>query len=103
MTTDAGPAPRHPLRVALPPTFYDDHVGRGLPSGKEVARTTGRVTVELDEDSYLDLLSDAQFYIDMGVAEFGRESLGLITSARASLVALRRAVAAERSEKLGHE
>lgn len=93
MTADAGPEPGHTVRVSLPPAFYDDHVSRGLPSGQEVARTQRRVLVELDEDGQRDLLEDAEFYVDMGVAEFGREMLGLITSARATVVALRRAEA----------
>jgi hypothetical protein len=91
MTADADPEPGHTVRVSLPPAFYDDHVGRGLPSGQELTRTTGRVSVELDQDSYRDLLEDAELYVDMGVAEFGREMLGLIASARATVVALRRA------------
>jgi hypothetical protein len=93
MTADAGPEPGHTVRVSLPPAFHDDHVSRGLPSGQEVARTQRRVSVDLDEDGHRDLLEDAEFYVDMGVAEFGREMLGLIASARATIVALRRAVA----------
>ncbi|MBX9642052.1 MAG: hypothetical protein K2X97_20715 [Mycobacteriaceae bacterium] len=93
MTADAGPEPDHTVRVSLPPAFYDDHMSRGLPSGQEVARTHRRVLVELDEDGHRDLLEDAELYVDMGVAEFGREMLGLIASARATVVALRRAEA----------
>ena len=93
MTVDIGHGPTRSLQVALPPAFYDDHVSRGLPSGQEVERNARRVTVELDAASYQDLLDDAQFNIDMGVAEFGRELLGLIASARATVLALHKAAA----------
>jgi len=102
VTVDDGHGSARPLRVALPPAFYDDHVSRGLPSGQEVERNARRVTVELDAASYQDLLDDAQFYIDMGVAEFGRELLGLIASARATVIVLRRAVA-DRGEPRHHD
>ena len=39
-------------------------------------------------ESFTDLLADAEFYVDMGVSEFGKEFIGLISSARATVKAL---------------
>ena len=75
-------------RMVVPARFYDDHYGRDLPSGVEVSRSGSKVTVDLDDEAYTDLLADAKFYVDMGVAEFGPGLLGLISSARATVRAL---------------
>jgi hypothetical protein len=69
------------ISVTLPPRFYDDHVGRGYPPGREIARNRKGVRVQMTDEDIEALRADAQFYVDMGVAEFGRENLGLIRSA----------------------
>lgn len=48
----------------LPAKFYDDHVSRDLEAGKEIRRKARRVVVELDRDSYDELLNDAEYYSD---------------------------------------
>ncbi len=49
------------------PTFWWDHVSRGLAS-EEVVRSAGRfcVYVELDDEQYDELLADAVFYAEDG-------------------------------------
>lgn len=74
------------IRVCVPARFYDDHLGRGLPSGVEVSRSSRGVVVELDRNGFIDLRSDAEFYWSGGVAEFGRDMFGLIRSAAAGAV-----------------
>lgn len=69
------------ISITVPPRFYDDHVGRGFPPGREIARNRKGVRVQMTDDDLEALRADAQFYVDMGVAEFGRENLGLIRSA----------------------
>lgn len=69
---------------STPPRFYDDHVSRDLPGGKIVKRTERLVTVELTDDEAAELLSDAAYYVAAGTDVFGTDSLGLISSARAT-------------------
>jgi hypothetical protein len=81
-----------PIRLIVPARFYDDHLGRDLPSGSELRRSRAGVTVDLDREGWDDLLDDAQFYVDMGVSEFGSGCLGLISSARATVLRMQRAI-----------
>jgi hypothetical protein len=71
--------------VWLPERFYDDHVGRGLPSGTELQRGSRGVLVQLDPESARDLRDDAALYVELGTAELGSDMLGLVSSARAML------------------
>lgn len=71
--------------IRLPRRFYDDHVLRDLPAGEVVKETTTTVTVALDPTAEHDLLEDARFYVDMGTRELGRDMLGLVASARATI------------------
>ncbi len=68
----------------LPDAFWSDHVARDLPGGRIQKIGSGRVTVELDEAAYRELLSDASHYAkEMGRAGF--EGQGLIASAQATM------------------
>ena len=58
MTTTSTPT----VTVDLPPSFYDDHVGRDLPAGTELKRTKRYVRVEMDRATYEEMLSDARHY-----------------------------------------
>lgn len=72
----------------LPPAFYFDHVRRDLPGGTIVKQANSYVVVELTDDECSELLSDAKFYAEAGVQEFGFECAGLVRSAKATVKAL---------------
>lgn len=71
----------------LPPTFYHDHRSRDLPeegTSTVVRETKTAVFVEMDGAAYRDLLSDAEYYSDPGIArDMGMP--GLAASARATV------------------
>lgn len=71
----------------LPPTFYDDHVSRDLPSGEEVRRTKSHVFVNLTDEERAELLSDARHYASPSMG-FSADYPGLVASARATIKAL---------------
>jgi hypothetical protein len=75
------------MEKRLPPRFYWDHVSRDLPAGKVVSETQRYVRVELTQDDYEELLSDAKHYA-YSMAVGGFEDRGLIASARATVKAL---------------
>ena len=82
----------HTVRVDLPQTFYDDHVGRDLDGGTEVKRLARKVRVDLDQDAYDEILSDAKHYAggameDMYLDDFVTAS-AIIRSAKATAKAL---------------
>ena len=72
----------------LPRRFYDDHVYRDFWGGQVIALTKQTVTVELDRETYDELLSDAKFYAQMGAGEFDRHYSGVVKSAVATVGAL---------------
>lgn len=84
--------------VKIPKRFIDDHAARALivdADNNEIAFDTVVVrtlkkhyVVTLTEAQAYELLSDAHFYVDGGVREFGWEMGGLIASARATYDAL---------------
>lgn len=73
------------ITLRVPPTFFDDHVDRcGLePESRIVRKTKDHWVVELVAADVADLYSDAVHYHESGVQAYGRESLGLVSSARA--------------------
>ena len=74
----------------VPREFYDDHVRRDCgQSGVLVGALRSTVIIDLDITAYVDLLSDADFYVDMGVKEFGSDYASLVASARSTLKILR--------------
>lgn len=67
--------------------FYDDHVARDLPAGRIVRETKTTITVELDEEAFDDLLSDAFHYTSLDT--YGDRFLaGLRSSARSTYALL---------------
>jgi len=78
------------VTIDLPPLFYDDHVGRGLLTGRVVKRLTRNTRVELDAAAYDDLRVDAQYYVEMA-EEFNLTVPNVVISARATLRALDKA------------
>jgi hypothetical protein len=77
----------------VPQRFYQDHLSRDLGTGKIVAESGNYFIVELDESSYYELLSDAEFYSDSSyvVSQMGNGYLGLSKSAQATVRALEKA------------
>ena len=80
----------------LPKRFIDDHLSRtdqacwdGFDWDANVRETKTAYRITLTDDQASELLSDAEFYADMGVKEYGPEFLGLISSARATAKRLR--------------
>lgn len=70
--------------------FYDDHVERALPGGRLLRATKLIVTVELDGEEYLELLSDARYYAtEMTGAGYGDS--GMVASAGSVVRALEKA------------
>jgi hypothetical protein len=68
----------------LPALFWYDHLARDLPAGAKIHETKRYVYVELDRETYDELVSDSRHYAyEMGSAGF--EGHGLIASARATL------------------
>lgn len=74
----------------VPQRFFDDHVERDCSrTSRIVGEEDGLYLVEMDGDGWSDLESDADYYVSMGVSELGREYMGLVSSARATLKRLR--------------
>ena len=87
---------------AVPKRFWEDHIDRGCRCADRPAcpdrnrhqaetewRTKdGRYLVNLTAGDANELASDADYYASQGVAVFGREALGLVHSARATLARL---------------
>ena len=67
--------------------FYGEGVWESHDRGTETWTRKG-VTVSMTDEQASELLADAKFYVDMGVAEFGRDYAGLIASARATVKSL---------------
>lgn len=81
----------------LPKRFVEDHYGRfndqpmweGLTLASVAVETKTSYRITLTDEQASNLLSDAEFYVSMGVSEFGPEYLGLIRSAAATAKRLR--------------
>ena len=50
-------------QLTLAPTFYDDHVSRGLPAGVEIRRTQRGVTIMADLAVIREIRSDARHHV----------------------------------------
>lgn len=78
------------MRIELPKQFWNDHSNRNLPSGQllEVRKTT--VVIEVTVEELNEILDDARFYSDSNyvISEMGREYIGLVSSARATVRAI---------------
>ena len=78
--------------VKVPKVFYIDHRERDLDAGTVIHETARHFTVEADLADLAEMLSDAEHYAWLGTAELGQESFGLVSSARATAKAIRKAV-----------
>jgi hypothetical protein len=79
--------------VSIPRAFYADHMHRDLPGGVIEDWSATRFNVRMDMETLDELLSDAEFYSEC-VRDMGRDYIGLQSSARATVKALRSAKAA---------
>lgn len=73
--------------VRLPRAFYWDHVSRDLPSGLVVRDCQKHVVVEITEEDWTELRSDAEHYAH-SMADGGFDDAGLCQSAFWTVVAL---------------
>jgi hypothetical protein len=74
--------------VTLPLKFWTDHKNRGCSeSSIELKRNKVYVTVQLDEESWDDIYSDAEFYatFESNDPESEADMIALIPSAKATL------------------
>ena len=77
------------LTYRIPKQFLLDHMSRALIERDPVVKILSKhFVVSLTKAEYDELLDDARFYVDMGVAEFGWEYAWLVSSARATVAAL---------------
>ena len=68
----------------LPATFWYDHLSRDLPAGEKIRETKREVVIEVDRETYDELVSDSRHYA-YDMAPGGFDGYGLIASARATL------------------
>lgn len=74
----------------LPKAFASDHWGRDCGTTDEIVRETKtHYYVKMDEAGYSDMESDADYYVCCG-GDMGWEYQGLVSSASATLAALRK-------------
>lgn len=74
----------------LPKAFASDHWGRDCGETDEIVRETkSHYYVKMDADGWGDMESDADYYVCCG-SDMGWDYQGLVSSARATLAALRK-------------
>jgi hypothetical protein len=82
------------IEFTAPERFWQDHIDRSnnpeALEEAEVRATSKGIVVRLTEDQLGELDSDAEFYAYMGVAEFGFEYAGLISSAKATVARIKK-------------
>ena len=79
------------LTVKVPKRFYDDHVSRDLLAGNVLRSSGAYYVVEMDDETFKDLMSDADYYATMPPGEMDSSYRGLIQSAQATVRALKAA------------
>lgn len=85
--------------IKVPKTFFWDHIDRGCMEDPNkgydeyiVKSTSKGIVVRLSEADVRELHSDAYHYQCIGVSELGWEFAGLVSSARATVNAIRKQV-----------
>lgn len=87
--------------IRIPPRFYQDHRSRECgQSGVIVKRTKTYYIVELDQEAWDDLYSDADYYgADNSDGWFDGDGMrGIISSARATLKVMKQHIEKEEKE-----
>lgn len=83
------------IKLTLPRKFYEDHVERELPHGYVIAAHKYTVVVMMTRAEITELLSDADYYADAGIAaEMGMRDIA--QSAKRTIDAIGRHIAIER-------
>ena len=88
--------------VKVPRVFFEDHSSRCLSRSVET-RSTSRGVVDLEGREVADLLSDADYWSTEWVGYDSPSALGLGSSARATVKAIRRQFDAETLEQFNRE
>lgn len=75
------------VTLQIPAKFWDDHhIGRGCSETAIVIKENKQlVTVELDDEAWGDLYSDASYYAEQDGSVWASDFRGLISSAKATL------------------
>lgn len=81
------------IAFIAPIAFWEDHINRSDDPDAlreaEVARLKNGMAVLLTAEQLDELESDADFYAEMGVSEFGWDYAGVVSSARATIKRIR--------------
>lgn len=80
--------------VRVPWRFFTDHEERGLDTPEVVRKTTAGAWVRLDDPALPELLNDAEHYAD-STGGPDMAPLGVVASARATVRAIRAAMAVQ--------
>ena len=72
------------ILIELPSAFYDDLIGDG-PGGTIVSASRSGYKIRCTEEELQEIYSDAKHYAWLGTQELGREGIGLVSSARATV------------------
>jgi hypothetical protein len=89
--------------VKVPRVFFEDHSSRCLSRSVETRSTSRGVVVDLEGREVADLLSDADYWSTEWVGYDSPSALGLGSSARATVKAIRRQFDAETLEQFNRE
>ena len=82
--------PTFPVTVAVPWTFYKDHLNRGCgQTAKVIQETVKTFLVELDQEAWTDLVSDAEYYESFVGTEDYHGNKPIVDSAIRTLARLR--------------
>ena len=89
--------------VKVPRVFFEDHSSRCLSRSVETRSTSRGVVVDLEGREVADLLSDADYWSTEWIDYDSPSALGLGSSARATVKAIRRQFDAETLEQFNRE
>lgn len=83
-----------PITVTVPRMFYKDHLNRDCgQTGKVIKETKTTMTVSLDEEAWIDLYGDADYYISFIRSEDYSSNAAIVESAVRTMARLEAAVA----------
>lgn len=82
--------PTFPVTVAVPWTFFKDHLNRGCgQTAKVIQETKKTFLVELDQEAWADLYSDAEYYESFIGSEDYSSNRSIVDSAVRTLAQLK--------------
>ena len=81
--------------IKIPQRFYTDHIERDLEAPEIVKATASHFYIRKDSPHLAELLDDAEHYANGGISTYDfPELFGLVSSARATARAIRKALRA---------